>query len=122
MTHVNLDNQNESVKQFVLSLSVDRRGSVIELEGKQVLRTFPAQSDEAAKDQEWTDGKNDRRCQLIDKNIDAMLTPIEEKELEDLQDQMLRYRHRVAPLPLAYARQLLEELERKAAQANGPSA
>ena len=122
MTHVSLDNQNESVKQFVLSLSVDRRGSVIELEGKEVLRTFPAQSDDAAKGQEWTESKNDRRCQLIDRKIDAMLTADEEKELEDLQDQMLRYRHRVAPLPLAYARQLLEELERKAAQANGPSA
>jgi hypothetical protein len=76
----------------------------------------------AANDQAWTDKRNDRRCELIDKKIDARLTPDEEKELEGLQDQMLKYRHRVAPLPLGYARQLLEELERKAAQANGPSA
>jgi hypothetical protein len=122
MTHVSLDNQNESVKQFVLSLSVDRQGSVVELEGKEVLRVFPPQHEGSTKDQEWTDIKNERRCQLIDKKFDATLTPDEAKELEDLQDQMLRYRHRVAPLPLAYARQLLEELERKAAQANGPSA
>ncbi len=71
---------------------------------------------------DWTDAKNDRRCELIDKEIDATLTPDEAKELESLQDQMLRYRHRVAPLPLGYARQLLEVLERKAAQSNGPSA
>ena len=118
MTHVSLDSQNESVKQFVLSLSVDRQGSVVELEGKEILRVFPAQSD--ATDQDWSEGKNDRRCQLIDKKIDTTLTSEEAKELEDLQDQMLRHRHRVAPLPLAHAHQLLEELERKAAGVNGP--
>jgi hypothetical protein len=121
MTHVSLDNQNESVKQFVLSLSVDRRGSVVELDGKEVLRAFPPANGEGSNDQEWTDAKNNRRCDLIDKEIDGTIAPAEAKELEDLQEQMLRYRHRVAPLPLAYAGRLLAELEAKAAKASGPS-
>ncbi len=121
MTHVSLDNQNESVKQFVLALSVDRGGSILELEGKEILRAFPSQNDDTGKKSGWTESKNNRRCELIDKMIDAKISPDEEKELEDLQDQMLRYRRRVAPLPLAHAAQLLEEFERKAAQATEPS-
>jgi DNA-directed RNA polymerase subunit F len=53
--------------------------------------------------------------------VDGTLTEAERTELEDLQEQMLRHRHRVAPLPLAHARQLLEELERKAGAAPGPT-
>ncbi len=121
MTHVSLDNQNESIKQFVLSLSVDRRGSVVELEGKEVLRAFPPDNGEAPKEQDWTNAKNNRRCDLIDREIDGTITAGEAKELENLQEQMLRYRHRVAPLPLAYAGRLLAELEEKAARASGPS-
>jgi hypothetical protein len=120
MTHVSLDNQNESVKQFVLSLSVERGGSVIELEGKEILRAFPAENGLAPSEQEWTNAKNNRRCDLIDKEIDGAITPAEAKELEELQEQMLRYRHRVAPLPLAYAGRLLTELEEKAARAAEP--
>ncbi len=121
MTHVTLDNQNESVKQFVLSLSVDRRGSVVELAGKEVLRAFPPENGQAESDQEWTSVRNNRRCELIDKEIDGTITFDEATELEDLQDQMLRYRHRVAPLPLAHANRLLAELEEKAARASGPT-
>jgi hypothetical protein len=121
MTHVNLDNQSESVKQFVLSLSVDRRGSVIELGGKEVLRAFPPENAEAPADREWTNAKNNRRCELIEKELDRTITPDEAIELEDLQEQMLRYRHRVAPLPLARAGRLLAELEEKAARAPGLS-
>jgi hypothetical protein len=121
MTRVSLDNQNESVKQFVLSLSADRRGSVVEFGGKEVLRAFPPENGEAAADREWTNAKNNRRCELIDKEIDGTITPDEAIELEDLQEQMLRYRHRVAPLPLAHAGRLLAELEEKAARAPGPS-
>jgi hypothetical protein len=46
----------------------------------------------------WTEEKNARRCQLIDKQIDSILTPDEEDELETLQDEMLAYRKKKAPL------------------------
>jgi hypothetical protein len=118
MTHVSLDNQSESTKQFLLSLSVDHEGAVVELEGKEVLRVFPPQRGEEPNGTDWSENKNDRRCELIDRQIEGTLSPTEATELEDLQEQMLRYRHRVAPLPMARARKLLEDLERKAAQAS----
>ena len=65
----------------------------------------------------WTDEQNARRCALIEKDVRGTIAPAEAKELEDLQDQLRRYRRHVAPLPLAQTRQMLEELERKA-QAN----
>lgn len=114
MTHVSLDNLSESTKQFILSLSVELRGSVLELGGKEVLRVYPPNCDYQAVGDDWTDAKNERRCELIDKEIDGSISAAEAAELEDLQEQMLRYRHRIAPLPLARARKLLEELERKA--------
>lgn len=45
----------------------------------------------------WSDEKNSRRCNLIDKQLDGKLSFEEALELEDLQNQMLEYRKRVAP-------------------------
>jgi len=52
----------------------------------------------------WTDEKNARRCDLIDKEIDGRLTLQEAVELARLQSEMLAYRRRVAPLPIGDAR------------------
>ncbi len=65
--------------------------------------------------------KNNRRCELIDKEIDGSLTAEEASELEELQQQMLRERHRVAPLPLTHAGRLLAELEGKALRSRNSS-
>jgi DNA-directed RNA polymerase subunit F len=68
--------------------------------------------------EEWTDAKNERRCELIDRKFDGPpLTPTESAELAQLQEEMLRYRQRVAPLPIEDARRLHQEL---LAQAGGP--
>jgi hypothetical protein len=64
-----------------------------------------------------TDEQNARRCLLIDKEVRGTITVSEAIELEDLQDQLRRYRRQATPLPLAETRRMLEELERKAAQA-----
>jgi len=40
--HIDLDAQDEHVKQFVLSLQLDDDGSVLEVGGKPVARVFPA--------------------------------------------------------------------------------
>jgi len=58
----------------------------------------------------WTDAKNDRRCELVDRKIAGTLTEAEAAELADLQEQMVRHRDRVVPLPLEYARKLHQEL------------
>ncbi len=58
----------------------------------------------------WTEQKDDRRCQLIDREIGGELTDEERPELDVLQREMLDYRRRVAPLPIEAARRLHKEL------------
>jgi len=117
LRHISLDGLDEAVKRFVLDLVREDAGSVLELAGRPVAQVLPppaSRNGESAPADDWTAARDARRCELIDKEVDRSLTEAEQIELEDLQEQMLRHRHRVAPLPLAYARQLLEELERKA--------
>lgn len=37
---------------------------------------------------EWNNKKNNRRCDLIDKEVDGTISPIEQIELENLQKQL----------------------------------
>ncbi len=62
----------------------------------------------------WTDEKNHRRCNLVDKEIDGTISPDQQIELENLQNEMLTFRRQVAPLPLDDLRKLHEELLREA--------
>jgi len=117
MTHVSLDGVAESVRQFVLAVAVDPAGSVLELDGRPVAWVVPAAPPAANGDEAWTDAKNQRRCDLIDRKYAGSLTPPEAVELARLQEQMLRHRQRVAPLPLQDARRLhLELLTRATSQ------
>jgi hypothetical protein len=120
MKHVQLDALDESVKQFVLSLSVDPNGSILELNGRAVVQVLPVAAQEngsASEDEPWTEAKNSRRCVLIDQEINGRLTADEAMELARLQREMLRHRRRVAPLPLEDARRLHQQLLAQA-QAN----
>jgi hypothetical protein len=120
---VKLDAQEESVKRFVLALTLDGGGSVLEHNGKAVACVIPAPRPirGEATAVEWTEQKNTRRCELIDREIDGVLTPEEVVELRQLQDEMLRYQNKVAPWPIQAARQLHQELLKKAATAqDGP--
>jgi hypothetical protein len=112
MKHVSVDALDESVKRFVLSLSKEASGSVLELNGRPVVRVLPAgagETDSTGKEQ-WTEERNVRRCALIDRKIDGTLTTAEAEELAVLQSAMLRHRRRVAPLPLDDARRLHQQL------------
>jgi hypothetical protein len=121
MKHVLLDGQEEAIKRFVMALTVDPEGAVLELNGKAVACVVPAPrpASSASNYDEWTEEKNERRCDLIDREIDGVITPAEAVELRQLQDEMLRYQNRVAPWPIVAARTLHRELLRKAA--NAPS-
>jgi hypothetical protein len=66
---------------------------------------------------DWTEAKNNRRCDLIDREIDGVITPEEAVELRQLQDEMLRYQNKVTPWPIAAARRLHQKLLKKAAKA-----
>lgn len=119
MTHIALDSQEEAVKRFFQSLSVNPQGTVVELNGRPVACVVPVGDGdgEDSAGTPWTEEKNARRCALIDLEIDGILTPAEAVELQGLQREMLRHRRRVAPLPLAETRKLHEELLAKAQRA-----
>lgn len=58
----------------------------------------------------WTEEKNNRRCDLIDKKFEGSLSTEEKEELNKLQEEMREYRNKVAPLPIKEARELLKSL------------
>src|SRR2546426_1128469 len=64
----------------------------------------------------WTEHKNQRRCHLVDKDIDGTLSLAEKDELDHLQADMLAYRRHVAPLPLDDLRTLHQQLLRQASE------
>ena len=113
MTHVSIDRQPEAVKQFFETLELPPEGSVVEMNGRPVARMLPANH----RDSEWTEAKNVRRAELIDRDIAGTITPNETLELELLQEELQRHVERVAPLPLDYARQLHQQLLAKAGEA-----
>jgi hypothetical protein len=115
--HIRLYGQPEVVRQFVLSLSVPPEVAVLELSGQPVACLIPlpeATNGKPANPSDWTEAKNVRRCELIDRKYVGTLTAQEGIELAGLQDEMLHYRQRVAPLPLEDARRLHQELLMKA--------
>jgi hypothetical protein len=66
---------------------------------------------------EWTADKNERRCELIDKDIQGAIGPGERRELEVLTQQMRAYRRTIARIPLEGAARLHQQLlERKQQQ------
>ena len=120
MTHVNLDTQPEVVRQFVLGLSVSPDGVVLESSGRPVACVLPPpKSTNGTIELEgpWTEEKNRRRCELIDRKYDHGLSPSEEGELALLQDAMYRFIDKLAPLPLDEARSLHQELLQSASVA-----
>jgi hypothetical protein len=117
MNHINWDTLPEPVRQFLRSVVVSPEGSVIEQNGRPTVRVLPIPKPPNGVEAEWTDAQNQRRCDLIDREIDGILSPDERVELEDLQQQLRRYVDKVAPLPLEPLRQMHKALLDKAAQA-----
>lgn len=66
---------------------------------------------------DWSDLKNARRCELVDREIEGTLLPDDAAELAALQQQMLADRRRLAPVPLNDLRRLHQELLAKAQRA-----
>jgi len=67
----------------------------------------------------WSDEFNERRIQLIDKDIQGNITTEERVELAELQRKAVAYRDRVAPLPIEGARRLHQHLLEKKRQREG---
>jgi hypothetical protein len=120
MKHIDLTKQEEAIKQFFLALPADPEGSLVELNGKAVARITPvnaAPPDKRSDGTGWSDLKNARRCELVDREIEGTLLPDDAAELAALQQQMLAERRRLAPVPLNDLRRLHQEL---LARAQGP--
>jgi hypothetical protein len=98
MKQVVLDGYEEAVKRFVLSLAASPEGSLLEIGGRVVVCVDPVRPNGNA-GEPWTDEKNARRSELIDREIAGGLTPAEAQELEQLQRAMLQHRRRVARCP-----------------------
>src|SRR5262245_51586744 len=102
MKHLNLDDQDEQIKRFVRSLAASPEGILLELDGRPVAFVVgPARTSRKKHNPEsWTDEKNDRRCDLIDKEYEGTLTPAERAELAELEEELLAYRDHLAPIPI----------------------
>lgn len=61
----------------------------------------------------WTEEKNDRRCELIDRDLEGTITESEKLELERLQQRFHEYLDTVVPPPLDGAQRLHRELLEK---------
>jgi hypothetical protein len=118
--HIELNRQGEAVRQFFLTLTADPDGSVVELNGQAVARVVLLKNGpKSAKlyAGPWTDAKNARRCELVDREIDGILTPEESAELTLLQEQFFQERRRLAPVPLKDLRELHQTLLARAQKA-----
>jgi hypothetical protein len=109
---ISLKDQDEPVKRFFESLP--HSGAVVEVNGHRVYLIVRPASEANLTDEPWTDAKNHRRAELVDREIAGILTPTEAVELADLQNQMIRYVNRIAPLPIEDARKLHQQLLEKA--------
>lgn len=110
MPSVSLDGLPEPVREFFLSLPREGEDTIIEWQGQEWATVRTGIIDPEGR---WTEAKNVRRLALIDREFTGLITSAEAIELEDLQEEMRRYRHRMYPLPLAETRRILEDLERK---------
>ncbi len=113
VTRINLDSHGEAVKEFFRALPTDPGGSTVELDGHaiaRVVRLRESGNGGPADAGPWTEAKADRRSFLVDRQIDGTLTPEETAELAALQQEMIRERRRLAPVPLAELRRLHQDL------------
>jgi hypothetical protein len=70
----------------------------------------PAEGGDGPDDGAWLEGFNERRIDLIDKDIQGNITTEERAELAELQRRAVAHRDRVAPLPIEGARRLHQQL------------
>jgi hypothetical protein len=102
------------VRQFFDSLDTSEGPAVVRTRGRKFYVVARPDAVNQAPGP-WTPRKAKRRHDLIDKQIDDRLTVEEEVELAELEDELDRYVDEVAPLPIEYARQVLDRLLRQAA-------
>lgn len=119
MSTIPLETIPDEMREFIHSAGRRPEGTVFEEGGRPIYRLATIPPPTTTTDLGWTAADNDRRCDLIDRDIDGRITPDERAELATLQRRLSRYVNQVAPLPLEPLRKLHQALLEKAAQANG---
>ena len=76
-------------------------------------------SGDGPNDGDWSDELNERRIELIDKDIQGNITTEERVELAELQRKAVAYRDLIAPLPIEGARRLQQHLVEMKRQREG---
>lgn len=116
MTRVEIDRTSDEVRKFLMTLNDEESVVILTLHGQPVLRVIQERLVSGVGSDDWTDEKNNRRCQLINKKYDTGVSAEEQKELDHLQMQLYRHREQELPLPYEFADRLFRELERKSAK------
>lgn len=106
------DTYRQSITRAFLNVLADSGASTEEISGliQNALRSTHPQ------EVEWTDEKNVRRVELIDKKIQGDIAPEERMELARLQQEASTYLNRQSPLPIEAARRMHKELLEKKRQ------
>jgi hypothetical protein len=111
MNRITWETIPEPTREFLRSITLPPDGAVIEQDGRPWFRliAYPPQAP-SGENADWQPSDNQRRCELIDREIAGTLTPDERLQLEELQQRLQRYVDRVAPLPMEPLRQLHQRL------------
>jgi PAS domain S-box-containing protein len=96
-------------EEFILSVAEPRPGQATLAPQPHVRRTASGRSGAP----EWSEAKNARRCELIDRKIQETISTDEAAELDDLQGALRAHLDVVAPLPMDGAKKLHAELMRR---------
>ena len=119
LNRVRWDKLPEALRQFLRGLASSPDGTVIEDDGRPMFRVLPYPRPAGGQSGlDWTPQDNQRRCDLLDRDLDGALTPVEQSELVALEQRLDRHVDAIAPLPLEPLRLLHQKL---LAKSNGTS-
>ncbi len=115
------DGIEEPVKKFLSGLDISTEPTVLEVNGRRVYILVRPTSDCNNVAEPWTMEKNQRRYDLIDKQIDRTIVIEEAVELTELQMAFDQWIDSTAPLPVERVRQLHDQLLAKMLTKNSAS-
>jgi hypothetical protein len=106
-----LESVSEDTRNSILPMTQNPGGSEVTLDGSVVGYFFPQSLTGQLPDEPWSDEKNHRRVDLIEKKYSFQSLTLEEHiELTRLQAELRRHVDQVAPVPLEQVRALHRQL------------
>ena len=90
MKVINLNDLDEPVRNLFLALANELAGSVLTCEGRPIAWVVPDSAANEKADEPWTEAKDQRRCELLERMSAGGLPWVEAVELAQLQAAMLR--------------------------------